>query len=368
MTPLRVMLDARMLRHGGIGTYLRHLIPALAASGAVDHGCLAGAPGGLGEEAPERWCRQPFAAPVYSLQEQWRRPPNPHQASLWHSPHWNLPRRWPGPLVVTVHDLIPLTHLRVTRSPLASPYLRLMLRQIGRRAQAVIADSEAVKRDLCARTSIPPGRVTVIPLGVDPAFGRPLGEAVLAAVLARYRIERPYLLWVGAIRPHKNPVAALRIVAQLRKQYQVPHQFVMVGQRLSWYRQPWQEIRRLNLEAVVHHLAWVADADLPAIYQAASALVIPSLDEGFGLPALEAMAAGCPVIASSIPAFTELVGTAGVLVPPQEIDGWVDHLYNGVFDEDRRRTLQERGRQRAQPFTWDRAADRHLEVYRRALG
>lgn len=361
-----ITIDARMSRHGGIGTYLRHLIPALAASGTLEHGCVLGAPSGA--IAPHaRLCHQPYPAPIYSVAEQLWLPPNPHRAALWHAPHFNIPLRWRGPLVVTVHDLIHLKRPRDTRSRFAPLYARAMLGQVARRARAVIAPSEATKRDLCAWTRIRADRVTVIPHGVPIATNDPTDKLATTRILQRYGLQPPFVLWVSAIRPHKNPLMALRAFAQLRIKQHIPHHLVMVGQRPQWYSDPLREARRLGLEESVQWVGAVRPGELPAFYQSAAVLVMPSYEEGFGFPVLEAMAAGCPVLVSSAGSLPELVGNSGVTIHPDDIDGWVNHLYNVVSNEELRRTLQAGGRERARQFSWERSAAQHLQIYESAL-
>ncbi len=361
-----IAIDARMSRHGGIGTYLRHLIPALAASGPLEHSCVLGAPAGA-VATHARLCHQPYRAPIYSVAEQLWLPPNPHQATLWHAPHFNIPLRWWGPLVVTVHDLIHLKRPRDTRSRLAPPYARAMLGQVARRAQAVIVPSEATKRDLCAWTPVDAGRVTVIPHGVPVDARHGVDQATASAILQRYGLQPPFVLWVSAIRPHKNPLMALRAFARLKVQRTVPHQLVMVGACPRWYPAPRQEAQRLHLNDTIRWVGAVPPEDLLVFYQSAAALVMPSYEEGFGFPVLEAMAAGCPVLVSSTGSLPELVGNAGVTIHPDDIDGWVNHLYNILFNEELRRTLQTGGRERARQFSWERSAAQHLHVYESAL-
>ncbi len=361
-----IAIDARMGRHGGIGTYLRSLIPFLAASGRLEHGCLLGAPEGALPQLPAV-CHQPYRAPIYSLAEQLWLPPNPHRAALWHAPHFNIPLQWRGPLAVTVHDLIHLKRPRDTRSRFAPLYARAMLGQVARRAQAVIVPSEATKRDLCTWTRINAHRVTVIPHGVPSATHYPTDEAVMARMLQRYGLKPPFVLWVSAIRPHKNPLMALRAFAQFKAAHQIPHQLVMVGERPRWYPDPVREARRLHLDETIRWVGAVPPEDLPVFYQSAAALMMPSYEEGFGFPVLEAMAAGCPVLVSSTGSLPELVGNAGVTIHPDDIDGWVNHLYNVVLNEELCRALQIRGRERARQFSWERSAVQHLRVYESAL-
>jgi len=362
------MIDARMADHGGIGTYLQGLTPAIVATNAVGHACVLGAPDGAFTADSTIPCQRPFPAPIYSIREQLSIPANTHGATLWHSPHFNIPLGWQGPLVVTIHDLIHVKFPRYARSPLAYPYAAFMLRQVARRAGVVIAVSETTRRDFCAWTGMDPSRVHVIFHGVNPGIGHPVTQDILTKTLQRHGVRQPFVLWVSAIRPHKNPLVALRAFARLRAQHRIPHQLVMVGPTYHWYQEPLSEARRLHLGEVVRWLGSVARGELPTFYRAASALLMPSHYEGFGLPVLEAMASGLPVIVSSTPALSELVDNAGVTVHQEDVDGFAHHLYNVLSHEDVHRTLQERGRLRAQQFTWARSATQHVQAYRTLLG
>ncbi len=363
---LTIAIDARMARHGGIGTYVRHLVSALAASDALEHGCVLGAPAGA-VVAHARLCHQPYRAAIYSVAEQLRTPRNVHHAALWHSPHFNIPLGRRGPLVVTVHDLIHLKRPRETRSRFAPLAARVLLGQVARRARAIIVPSEATKRDLCAWVRLDPARITVIPHGVPQDAQQPMDRDTAARMLQPYGVHPPFLLWVSAIRPHKNPLMVLRAFAQLKAKHQIPHQLVMVGQCPAWYDEPFREARRLALGDAVRWVGEVPAGHLPAFYHSAEAFVMPSYEEGFGFPVLEAMATGLPVLVSSAGSLPELVGDAGVIISPDDVDGWVQGLYNILFHEDLRRTLQARSRQRAQHFTWERSIAQHLDVYRAAL-
>lgn len=364
-SPVRLMFDARMARHGGIGTYIRQLLGALQTADGLDHLCLAGLPDGTEVTVPATWCRQSWRAPIYSLAEQLARPASPH-AALWHSPHLNIPLRWRGRLVVTIHDLIHLTHPQYARSRWAAPYAALMLRQIAARADVIVTVSEATKRVVCERTAIDPARILVIPHGADSSLAKPVGDTAQAAIRSRLRITAPYVLWVSTVRPHKNPLTALRAFAQLRRRRAAPHQLVMVGDTPAWYPAPRHHARGLGIDDAIRWVGTVPRRDLAALYQGAAAFVMPSYVEGFGLPALEAMTAGCPVLVSTTPALSELVANEKVTIDPDDVDGWSERLYTILFNDEFRRLCQQHGHHRAGQFTWERSAIGHLQAYRAA--
>ncbi|MBI4314275.1 MAG: glycosyltransferase family 4 protein [Candidatus Omnitrophica bacterium] len=357
-------MDARMAFHGGIGTYIRRLTEALLEEESEKHLCLLGWPN-RSLHHPQASHRS-YSAPIYSVREQMLPPPQTDRSELLHSPHFNIPLRWTGRLAVTIHDLIPIKMPEQTRSRLARPYMRWMLGQIRKKSSAIIAVSEATKQEFCEYTKTPFSRVTVIPHGVHPSVFQPLGQGKIQEARARHQVKTPFILWVSAIRPHKNPETLLRAFSELKRRG-APHQLVMIGQKPDGYRFP---IEPAAAECLRNQRRWIADVpdeELPAFYQAASVLAMPSYQEGFGLPALEAMANGLPVVASQIPALTELIGNAGVTIGPDDVDAWSDGLYNVLFDDDRRRNLAELGRKRAGAYTWKKSAAGHLQIFRSLL-
>ncbi|HEV3351765.1 MAG TPA: glycosyltransferase family 1 protein [Acidimicrobiales bacterium] len=269
-------------------------------------------------------------------------------------------------LVETVHDLLPL------RFPSWYPARQRWLfgravHQAERDAARVIVPSSAVAADLADATDIDAARVTVIPEGVDPIFRRPVSEVDVAAVCARHRI-RPgrFFLFVGAVSGRKNLSTALRALAAFRSGGpDVP--LVVAGPRGRGADEFDAETRRLGLESAVRVTGFVSAADLPVLLAAARALVHPSKYEGFGLTPLEAMAAGTPVLAANTGALPEVVGDAGVLLPPDDVDAWSKAMTQVHDDDDLRRSMVERGRAWSERFTWERAATETAAVYRACL-
>jgi len=284
---------------------------------------------------------------------------------LFHGTSFDLPRRRAAPAVVTVHDLALL------RFPeLGTPALRRMVgraRDATRRARAVIAVSEATRRDIVELCGVAAERVHVVHNGVAATF-TPLPAAVARArAAARIGSDDPYLLHVGTLEPRKNLPTLLRAFAALEGDSARPPRLVLAGAR-GWGDAPlFALVDALGLTARVSFLGEVGPADLPALYSAAELFVYPSRYEGFGLPVLEAMACGAPVIASNASALPEVVGDAGLLVDPDDVDGLRAAIRRLGGDAELRANLRERGRERAKSFTWERAARETLAVYRAAI-
>ena len=273
------------------------------------------------------------------------------------------PLRYAGPLVLLVHDLAFL-HL-----PSSPPVLRLMLRALVpwsvRRATHVIAPSDFTGRALEARYGVAADRVRVISPGVGENF-RPRTEIEIRTVLARYGLEPGFLFSLGRLNRRKNLSSLLRAYTALRGQGRADLSLVIGGKVDHGGEELMRDLRESRLSSRVHWVGLIPDADLPAFYAGAICFVYPSLFEGFGLPLLEAMACGCPVVSSDRTACPEVVGTAGVLVDPEDVNGIAEAIARVVDDDALRADLRDRGLARSQLFTWKESARQTLEVLREA--
>ncbi len=290
------------------------------------------------------------------------------QSDLYHATDFVLPPVMPGQrTVLTVHDLT------FERAPDAAPpqllrFLKRVVPQSVRRAHHLIADSQATARDLTTLYAVPPERVTVIYSGVEARF-RPLDASSSAPGVApekRVWGDAPFVLTVGTLQPRKNHLTLVRAFAQVARR--LPDlQLVIAGGKGWMYDAVTAEVARLNLAQRVRFIGFVDDADLPDLYRAARVFAFPSLYEGFGLPPLEAMACGVPVVASNASSLPEVVGDAGLLVDPLDVEGLAEALTRAVVDESWRAQAIGRGLARARQFTWTRAAEQLLAVYNATL-
>ncbi len=268
-----------------------------------------------------------------------------------------LPYRW-GALVLTIFDLTPLTlpecHLPTTRW---TSRLTLLW---AKRAQRVLTFSEAVKGELIQLLNFDPCRITVTPLAADEGF-QPQSPLQVEAVKQRYGLTAPYLLYVGTIEPRKNLVTLLRAFAPLTKEF--PHLLVLARAK-GWMSEPvFAEINERGLQNRVRLLGYVPLEDLPALMSGADVFVYPSLREGFGLPPLEAMACGAPVVCSDAPALPEVVGDAAITVPPLDKEAWTEVLRKVLKQADLRQEMRQKGLARAKQFSWERTARLTLEAF-----
>jgi glycosyltransferase involved in cell wall biosynthesis len=268
--------------------------------------------------------------------------------------------------VTTVHDLIPL------RFPALVPWrhrlaVRLLLGSALRHAAQVIAVSEATRAEILERYPIPPERVVVVPEAADTQFAPP-AAADRARVRGDYGLDGPYVLFVGLLEPKKNLGTLLRAVARLARTGRLGSATLAIAGAAGWGTEdPAAAAARLGLGDRVRCLGPVPDADLPALYGEALVFVFPSLWEGFGLPVLEAMAAGAPVLASRRGALPEITAGAAWLVEPDE-GALAEALERLLGDAALRARLREAGLARARAYSWERAARETMAVYRAALG
>ncbi|NLE75932.1 MAG: glycosyltransferase family 4 protein [Chloroflexi bacterium] len=270
----------------------------------------------------------------------------------------------PCPVVVTVHD-ISYEFFPQFFSPRDRRMLGAMVPFSARRAAAVISVSERTREDLMRVYGIPRERIAVTLEAAAPGFAPVTEPAVLEDVCARYGIRRPYILALGNLQPRKNIQRLVEAFDLARRQCRLPHQLVVAGKAQWRESEVYHTIRERGLQDEVGLPGYVADADLPALYSAADCFAYPSIYEGFGLPPLEAMACGTPVLSSQAGALGEVVGDAAVVVDPTDVPSIAQGLTRlltdrGVADDYRRRGLE-----RAAMFSWARLAQETLEVYGR---
>ncbi len=360
---------------GGIGRYVRELAAALASLDRdTDYRLfVAGArrdrlpplPGPNFRWTPSRlsplwfarlWHRARLPLPV----ERWV-----GSVALYHATDFVLPPTRPATrTLLTVHDLS-FVRTPDTASPALKRYLDRVVPRSVQRADHVLADSQATKDDLTALYGVNPGKITVLLSGVNPRFQPVRDPVALTAVRQRYGIgSAPFILSVGTVQPRKNYERLIRAFASLPDQ--AVH-LVIAGGR-GWLQGPiYAVVDALNVRDRVHFIGFADDADLPALYSAARCFAFPSLYEGFGLPVLEAMACGAPVVTSNVSSLVEVAGQAALLVDPLSVDDIGAALARLLTDEPLRVHLVEQGLRQAAQFTWERAARQLLEIYQRML-
>lgn len=317
---------------------------------------------------PVRRVRAPFPTPNEYARAFWEQAIVPLEVArlhpdVYHSPNYILPLALGCPTVVTVHDLFYLdSELHRLRSHV---YLTLLANMAIRRATRVICVSAYTRDHLGRRFPEAIDKVRVVGEGVDGRF-RPPSEAVQADLRRRLGLSFPYVLFVGTIEPRKNLARLIRAFERAVTRARLPHHLVIAGAS-GWKDGPvWRTYETSAVRDRIHAIGYLSDEDLPAAYGAADVFAYPSRAEGFGLPALEAMACGTPVLTSNTSALPEVVGSAALLVDPEDEEAIAIGLERLLGDPEERRMRRESGLERAARFSWDRVADQTLAVYAEA--
>ena len=366
--PNTITIDARMLESSGIGTYLRHLLESLAAMeneysfrviGRQEE-LFAGLPRGKFQFVAAR-------SPIYSLSEQWEIARLARPCQLLHSPHYNAPLLYRGKLVVTIHDLIHLTDPAFKKTPASRFYARPMFHLVARRADRLIADSEFTKQQIVEHLGVAPQKVVVIYLGVSDRFHPLDPEQACRRASSVLGLERPYLLFVGNLKPHKNVRTLIRAFALLCSQRDFNRHLVILGDDRKWKAALVDECAKLGIGERVLFAPHLPGEELPWVYAAADVLVMPSLIEGFGFPVLEAMACGTPVVCSRAASLPEVAGDAAEYFDPASAEDLAAALQRVLGSSQLRETLRAKGLERARLFSWRECARRTLDVYRSVL-
>ena len=372
-----IVIDARRIRDFGIGTYIRSLVHALAG---IDHNnryTLVGRPDdmrtltGLPENFRTASYKRTDARTLDHLAFPFfLRSLSP---DLVHIPLNRVPLLMVRPYVVTVHDLSSLlfdfhgsdTRMRLRRS---------LFRRGLLRSSRVIAVSEATRRDLNSLLGIPLEHIRRVYNAPDPEFltqSNGSGDQEKQRILERYQIGYPYLLYAGNIRPHKNVPRLVEAFAVVRDQLSAHPVYkdlrlIIIGDTISQYPSVRQAVIKSRAESVVRFLGFVPFDTLRCFYEAASAFVFVSRYEGFGLPPLEAMACGTPVVTSNVSSLPEVVGDSAVQVNPENVFEIARGIKEVLLDDELRTTLIRCGREQARRFSWERTAREVLAIYHEA--
>jgi glycosyltransferase involved in cell wall biosynthesis len=284
---------------------------------------------------------------------------------LFHGTNYELPLWNLRQSVLTVHDLSSLRYPELHRKQLARR-MRLRLPLAVKLAKAIITPTQAVKQELCAQLKVKQAKVTAIHEAPRESF-RPVSRAAAAGVRQRLGIENDFLLFVGTLEPRKNLVTLLKAYAQVLRETPFRPQLVVAGGEGWLMDETFAVMRGEDIHERLCLTGYLNDEDLRALYSSCRAFIYPSLYEGFGLPPLEAMASGAPVIASRISALEETVGNAAVLVDPLDVE-MLKRSIVGLFEDGKARDrLIEKGHTRAADFSWKKTAELTYEVYLRCV-
>jgi len=281
---------------------------------------------------------------------------------LLHCPKSAIPFRSPCSTVVTLHDLIPLRHPE-TEKFVNRCYWQLQIPIAARRSDFIITDSEHARQEIMAEYGVPADRIKAVMLGFDPAMLATRDPDVGLAIRGKYGLPDRYILYVGTIQPRKNIDTLIEAYSRLKQERQITPKLVIVGRKGWLYDQLFARISELGLASEILFTGFVPDAELPFIYDGALVFSYLSFFEGFGLPPLEAMACGVPVITSNTTSLPEVVGDAGCTVAPTDTEGVVQALRMILDNPEIANSMRQKGRERARMFSWEHCARETLAVY-----
>lgn len=374
---MRIGFDARYVndRYHGIGRYAFCLLVCLARQSS-EHQFLIFL--GKGKNSRFDWTElsslpnvefQQGPWPLFYPTEQimWSHLIKKNKLNLFHTPYtiapyWQLTGIKAMPILITVHDMIFERYPQYMPYSWLRPYYSLLVKNSLTRADRIVTVSSSTARDLMNFYRLSKDKIVVSPEGVDPVFQTRINHEKRVQLRNSYQLTNPYILTVGARRPHKNTTRLVTAFASLMRN--IPHDLVFIGppdNRFPDHARHAAKAKRLN--GRIKFLDWVREDDLPGLYQLADLVVLPSLIEGFGLPALEAMASGVPVAVSDNSSYPEVVGKAGLYFDPHSTEQMVNSIREGLSSQYLWEQLREAGIHEAAKFTWEKTATQVIDLY-----
>ncbi|MFZ0760818.1 MAG: glycosyltransferase family 1 protein [Candidatus Sulfotelmatobacter sp.] len=376
---MKIAIDIRRMTEFGVGTYIRNVVRTM---GRLDHETtffLIGSAAKIREigPLPPNFHPVPIAEPERSVKSfrEFRTIVKRLECDLVHIPNlFSVPRALPCPYVMTVHDI--LEHLSRAREQTGfwrSLHFQLTKRVL-RGAARVFAVSNFTKIEVEKLFGIPAGRIEVVYNAIDERFLHGHASAADRQLIAeRYQVTYPFLLYAGRISPHKNVVRMIEAFSALKTELEKEQVFpdlklIIIGDDVSGNPDLRRTVIRSGVQNDVRFLGFVPVEVLRTFYDQAKIFVFPSLYEGFGLPPLEAMAHGTPVVTSNVSSLPEVVGNAAVLVHPENVFEIMRALHRVLLDQQLREKMKERSYRQAAKFSWEKSVCRIMGVYREVLG
>ena len=372
--PLRVGIDIRRLGDFGVGTYIQNLVAALARLDDQGAYVLVGHTNDQFERLgrlPPNFSFEPYRLAFNSRRSHLHFPILVRRLNLdlFHMPHRWVPYFMPGTYVATLHDINNILYPQEEASVLGERVRRHLLRHGLGRSACVIAVSAATKRDAIEYLGLPAEQIQVVPNAIDQRVAQPVRQHERLHTLQRYQIHDPFVLYAGRIQPHKNIPRLIEAFAVVRAELENHPQYanlrlIVIGDELNAYPAVRHAVIKSRVQESVRFLGFVPVETLRCFYDAAVAFAFPSLYEGFGLPPLEAMVHGTPVMTSSASSLPETVGDAAVLVSPENVFDIARGLRQVLLDDNLRERLRKLGFLQVRRFSWDSSVKRVLEIYR----
>ena len=369
---MRIAIDIRKLHDFGIGTYIRNLLRQLAKldSGSEYVLLCQERDGALAAALGRNFRAVTDNSPTYSLREQMSIPLalRRERPDVFHAPHYVLPVLSGARSVVTIHDCIHLMFPEYLPNRAAYAYAQASIWAATHKASRILTVSESSKRDILRFFDVPADRITVIYNAIDDRFREQPPESEVVRVRERYQLHGSFVLYAGNVKPHKNLERLIEAFDLVRQSGLDDLKLVVIGDQVSKYAELRRAVHRHNLHKYVRFLGYMPDETLAILYRLTSVFVFPSLYEGFGLPPLEAMASGAPVVTSNVSSLPEVAGDAAMLVDPYEPKSIADGIRRVLTEPELRDELRARGLRRAAEFSWEQSTRRVRQIYGEVAG
>ena len=364
---MRIGIDARKLHDFGIGTYIRNLLRHLARIDRQTEYVVVCRQADVAflQTLGENFRAVPEAAGNYSIAEQIAIPLALRRegVTLFHAPHYILPALVRCRSVVTIHDCIHLMFPQYLPNRFALAYARTSMALAASRSTRVMTVSESSKRDIIRFFDTDPAKISVIYNAYDERFAIEPSEEDILRVRERYQLHDEFVLYAGNVKPHKNLERLIEAFDLVRKRGLDHLKLVLIGDQISKYAVLRRAVHQHQLHPYVRFLGYLPEETLAVMYRLAGVFVFPSLYEGFGLPPLEAMVSGTPVVTSTASSLPEVAGNAAELVDQYDPHAIADGIYRVLTDEGVRRDLRQKGLARARQFSWEESVRRIHEIY-----
>jgi glycosyltransferase involved in cell wall biosynthesis len=370
---LKIAIEARPIKWSygtGIGNYTYGLIEKLHEIDHTNHYTFL-----WPDQHPEPFIPMQRPYTFYSLPKDDRREEleipvwlQQEGADLYHLPQngFRTPKSTASKLVVTIHDLIPYVLPEMVRPSFLKRFI-LEMPEIIERSNHIITVSQAAKRDIIKLFQVAPAKISVVPSAPAAGYGRLPPATVALELCQKYRLKRPYILYVGGLNPRKNVTELIYAYSKISRKLPAGQLLVICGSEGHHLQKLRALVNTLNLEANVIFPGFVASADLPLLYNGADLFVYPSLYEGFGLPPIEAMACGTPVIVANTSSLPEVVGKAALLVNPHDTLKLAETIWQVLNDPELAASLTTKGLQHCQKYTWTANAVQILQIYHQTV-
>lgn len=368
---MHIGIDGRMVNWSGIGRYTQNILKHIVVLDKVnDYSVFCHAedrremPGGENVSLVE------VDVPVFSIKGRgrWTKILKSANLDLFYTPYIIVPFEVPCRAVGTIHDLIPWRMPSVQKSLIARLFYRRIIKRAAPNWDCILVDSNFTRDDVVNFLQVPKERIRVVPAAAEESFRPVVDKKSVARVCNKYGIKGKFVLNVGIARPHKNLPFLIEVFGVLIKERNMGCKLVFAGGEDKWRPAHRRLIKDLGLQDEVIFTGHVSDDDLAVLYSQATLCAFPSLFEGFGLPALEAMACGCPVVCSDNSSLAEIVGEAGILLNSRDRIAWIDAIESVLKDENLWESMKTKGLERARQFSWEKTAGSILEVFEEVGG